>query len=74
MEQGSKQGSDEMTEVSRLMRKVNLLGDTERECLENGKKGGFLNQQSSVSVTRLGQLERMDGYQNLNWKQLEKGK
>ena len=74
MEQGSKQGSDEMTEVSRLMRKVNLLGDTERECLENGKKGGFLNQQSSVSVTRQGQLERMDGYQNLNWKQLEKGK
>ena len=74
MEQGSKQGSDEMTEVSRLMRKVNLLGDTEREYLENGKKGGFLNQQSSVSVTRQGQLERMDGYQNLNWKQLEKGK
>ena len=74
MEQGSKQGSDEMTEVNRLLRKENLLVDTERECLGNGKKGKFLNQQSSVCVTRQGQLERMDGYQNLNWKQLEKDK
>ena len=32
------------------MRKENLLGDTERECLENGEKGAVLNQQSSVCV------------------------
>ena len=48
------------------MRKENLLGDAERECLE---KGECLNQQSNMCVTRQGQLERMAGYQNLNWNQ-----
>ena len=55
--------------VSHLMRKEDLLGDTERECFENGEKGECLNQQSNVCVTRQGQLKRMAGYQNLNWKQ-----
>ena len=41
------------------MRKENLLGDTERECLENGEKGECLNQQSNGCVTRKVQLERI---------------
>ena len=32
------------------MKTKNLLGDTERECLGNGEKGGCLNQQSNVCV------------------------
>ena len=52
-----------------LMRKENLFGDTDRQCIENEEKGERLNQQSNVSATRQGQLERMAGYQNLNWKQ-----
>ena len=32
------------------MKTKNLLGDTERECLGNGEKGGCLNQQSYVCV------------------------
>ena len=51
------------------MKKGNRLGDTERDSLENGEKGECLNQQSNVCVTRQGQLERMAGYQNLDWKQ-----
>ena len=51
------------------MRKENLLGDTERQCLENGEKGECLNQWSNVCLTRQGQLERMADFQNLNWKQ-----
>ena len=31
-----------------LMRKENLSGDTERECLKNGEKGYCLDQQSNV--------------------------
>ena len=54
------------TEVNRLMRKENVLGDTERKCLENGKKEECLNQQSNVFMTRQGQLEKMADYQNLN--------
>ena len=68
MEQEIKQGGV-FTEVSRSMRKENLLGDTERECLKNGEKKECLNQQSNVCVSRKGQLERMPGYQNFNWKQ-----
>ena len=52
-----------------FVRKENLLGDTERECLENGKKEECLNQWSDMCVTRQGQLERMADFQNLNWKQ-----
>ena len=37
-------------EVGRLMRKENLLGDTERGCLENEEKGKCLNQQNNVCV------------------------
>ena len=48
------------------MRRESLLGDAERECLENGEKGECLNQQSNMCATRQGQLERMAGYQNLN--------
>ena len=48
------------------MRKENLLGDTERESLENGKKGECFNQLSNVCATRQGQLETMAGYQNLS--------
>ena len=44
------------------------IRDTERECLENGEKEECLNQQGNVYVARQGQLERMAGYQNLNWK------
>ena len=51
------------------MRKENLLGDTERDCLENEEKGECLNQQSNGCVSRQEQLERMAGNQNLNWKQ-----
>ena len=49
--------------------KKHLLGDTERECLENGEKGECFNEQSNVCVPRQGQLGRMTGYQSLNWKQ-----
>ena len=35
-----------------MIRKENLLGDKERECLENREKGEFLNQQSNVCVSR----------------------
>ena len=51
------------------MRKENLLRDTEREYLKNGEKKECLNQQSNVCLSRKGQLERMAGYENLNWKQ-----
>ena len=32
---------------------------------------GCLNQQSNVYVTKHGKLGKMDGYHNLNWKQLK---
>ena len=51
------------------MRKENLLGYTERECLENGEEGECFNQLCNVCATRQGQLEKMADYQNLNWKQ-----
>ena len=41
------------------MRKENLLGDTERECLKNGEKEEYLNQQSNVCLTSQDQLERI---------------
>ena len=44
------------------MRKKKLLGDTERECLENGEKGECLNQQSNVCGAKQWPLERMAGY------------
>ena len=47
------------------MSKKNLLiGETEREYLENGEKGECLNQQSKVRVTRQEQLKGMAGHQN----------
>ena len=50
MEQRSEQGSDGMffIEVNHLMKKVNLSGDTDKECLENGELEECLNQQSNV--------------------------
>ena len=51
------------------MRKENLLGDTERVCLENGEKRECVRERNDVCVTRQGQLERMDCFQNFNWKQ-----
>ena len=54
------------------MRKENVLGNTEKECLENREKGECLNQQCNVYVTRQGQLEKLRGYQNFSWKQLAK--
>ena len=48
-----------------------MSDDTDEECLENGEIEDSLNQQSSVYVTKQGQLGKMGGYQNLNWKQLE---
>ena len=56
-------------EVSLQIRKENLSGETERECLQNGEKREYLNQQSNMYVIRQGQSETMVGYQNLNWKQ-----
>ena len=58
-------------EVNRLMRKGNLSEDTHKECLENGKIEDCLNQQSNVYMTKQRQLGKMDGYHNLNWKQLK---
>ena len=51
------------------MKMENLLRDTERECLEKGTKWEYLNQYSNVCVIRQRELERMTGYQNLNWGQ-----
>ena len=48
-----------------------LLEDTDKESLENGEIEDCLNQQSNVYVTKQGQLGKMDGYHNLNWKQLK---
>ena len=45
------------------MRKENLLGDTERKCLENEEIRKYLNQQRNMCMTRRGQLERMPCYQ-----------
>ena len=46
--------------------------DTDKERLENGEIEDFLNQQSNVYVAKQMQLGKMDGYYNLNWKQLKK--
>ena len=40
-------------------------------CLGNGEIEDCLNQHSNVYVTKQGQLGKMDGYHNLNWKQLK---
>ena len=53
------------------MKKANLYEDTDKVCLENGEMEGYLNQQSNVYVTKQGQLGKMDGYHNLNWKPLK---
>ena len=53
------------------MKKVNLLGDIDKECLENRETGECFSQRSNVCVTKQGQSERMAGYQNLNWKESE---
>ena len=53
------------------MKKRNLSEDTGKECLENGEIEDCLNQQSNVYVTKQRQLGKMDGYHNLNWKQLK---
>ena len=43
------------------MRKENLLGDTEKECLENGEKREWAIRKNGKG--RQGQLEGMAGYQ-----------
>ena len=48
-----------------LIRKESLLGNTEREYLENGEKGECLNQQSNVHVTRQGQIRKNGWLQEL---------
>ena len=53
------------------MKKRNLPEVTGKECLENGEIEDCLNQQSNVYVTKQRQLGKMDGYHNLNWKQLK---
>ena len=53
------------------MKKANLYEDTDKVCLENGEMEGYLNQQSNVYVTKQGQLGKMDGYHNFNWKPLK---
>ena len=53
------------------MKKGNLQEHTGKECLENGEIEGCLNQQSNVFVTKQGQSGKMNGYDNLNWKQLK---
>ena len=54
-----------------LMKKGNLSGDTDKEYLENGEIEDCFNQHSNVYVTKQGQLGKMDGYHNSNWKQLK---
>ena len=41
------------------MKRVNLLVDIAKECLENGETGECLNQRSNVCVTKQGQSEGM---------------
>ena len=53
------------------MKKGNLSEDADKECLENGEKEDCLNQQRNVYMTKQGQLRKMDGHDNLNWKQLK---
>ena len=53
------------------MKKGYLSEYTDKECLDNGKIEDCLNQQSNVYVTKQGQLGKMDGCHNLNWKQLK---
>ena len=55
------------------MKKGNLSEDTDEDCLGNREIEDCLNQQSNVYVTKQGELGKMDGYLNFNWKQL-KGK
>ena len=49
----------------------NLSQDTDKECLEHGEIEDCLNQQSNKYMTKQGQLGKMDGYRNFNWKQLK---
>ena len=58
-------------EVNRFMGKRNLSENTDKECLENGEIKDCLNQQRNVYVTKQRQLGKMNGYDNLNWKQLK---
>ena len=53
------------------MKKGSLSDDTDKECLQNGEIEDCLNQQSNVYVTKRGQLGKMNGCHNLNWKQLK---
>ena len=53
------------------MKKRNLSEDRDKEFLENGGIEHCLNKQSNVYVTKQGQLEKMNGYHNLNWKKLK---
>ena len=53
------------------MGKGNLSENTDEECLENGEIKDCLNEQRNVYVTKQRQLEKMNGYDNLNWKQLK---
>ena len=50
------------------MKKGSLSDDTDKECLQNGEIEDCLNQQSNLYVTKQGQLGKMNGCHNLNWK------
>ena len=50
------------------MKKGSLSDDTDKECLQNGEIEDCLSQQSNVYVTKQGQLGKMNGCHNLNWK------
>ena len=54
-----------------MIKKENLSEDTDKQCLGNREMEDCLNQQSNMYVTKQGQLRKIDGYDNLNWKQLK---
>ena len=50
------------------MKKGSMSDDRDKECLQSGEIENCLNQQSNVYVTKQGQLGKMNGCHNLNWK------
>ena len=53
------------------MKMGNHVRGYRQRMFDNGEIEDCLNQQSNVYVIKQGQLGKMDGYHNLNWKQLK---
>ena len=51
------------------MKKENMSQDTDKECLENGECFESAEQRICHQASA---VRKMDGYYNLNWKQLQK--